>query len=97
MLRFFEDAAAELEKERLWYSERSLRAEAAFVREVEYAIASIERTPERWPQYLAGTRRYILPTFPFSIVYFEEESDVLVVAVAHEKRRPGYWRGRLER
>ena len=94
-LRFFEDAAAEVERERQWYLERSPKAMAVFLREVDGALFSIVEAPRRWPEYLAGTRRYVLPTFPFSIIYFEDGSDVLIVAVAHERRRPGYWRGRL--
>jgi hypothetical protein len=53
-----------------------------------------------WPRsigrssYLRGTRRLLLQRFPFSIIYRVESTWVLVVAIAHQRRRPGYWRRR---
>lgn len=45
---------------------------------------------ERWPIYLHGTRRVLLVRFPYLVVYREEPARILVVAVAHARRRPGY-------
>jgi hypothetical protein len=56
-------------------------------------IEQIGEAPERWPAHLHGTRRFMLRRFPFSVVYRPHEDFVEVVAVAHAKRRPGYWRG----
>jgi hypothetical protein len=42
-----------------------------------------------------GTRRLVLRRFPFAIVYRLAGEFVLVLAIAHMRRRPGYWRGRL--
>jgi len=53
------------------------------------------KAPKRWPKYLAGTRRYVFPTFPLSFVYFEEQGEVFIVALAPESKRPGYWRERV--
>src|SRR6185436_15268320 len=49
----------------------------------------------QWPMFQSGTRRYVFPTFPYSLVYFVENDTLNVVAVAHDKRKPGYWRNRL--
>jgi toxin ParE1/3/4 len=95
LLVVFEDAADEIEHERGWYRERSDAAEASLLRELDHAFASILEAPGRWPEYIAGTRRLVLPTFPFSLVYFTENDTVLVVALASQRRRPGYWRKRL--
>lgn len=94
-LEFFEDALAELEEDRAWYRNRSESAEAGFLRELDHAIQQVTDAPAQWPQYLAGTRRYVFPTYPYSLVYFQEGDVVRVVAVAHDRRRPGYWRKRL--
>lgn len=96
-LEVFEDAASEIEGDRAWYRERSESAEAGFLRELDHAIQQIADAPAQWPRYLAGTRRYVFPTYPYSIVYFVEEDVIRVVAVAHDKRRPGYWRNRLRK
>jgi plasmid stabilization system protein ParE len=94
-IRFFLEASEEIEDASNWYGRRSPAAQAAFLREVDDAIAAIVDAPQRWTVYVDGTRRYIFRKFPYSVVYFVDEGLVLIVAVAHDKRRPGYWRGRL--
>jgi toxin ParE1/3/4 len=94
-LEFFEDALAEVEEDRAWYRSRSESAEAGFLRELDHAIQQVTDAPAQWPRYFAGTRRYVFPTYPYSLVYFIEGSVIRVVAIAHDKRRPGYWRERL--
>jgi toxin ParE1/3/4 len=94
-LEFFDDAAVEVEEDRAWYLARSESAEAGFLRELDHAIQQVIDAPSQWPQYLGGTRRYVFPTYPYSLVYFVEDDVIHVVAVAHDKKRPGYWRKRL--
>ena len=95
--RFFAEAAEEIEHERAWYRQRSHGAETGFLRELDHAIEAVVNAPDRWPEYLGDTRRYVFPTFPFSIVYFVENEQIVIVALANEHRRPGYWRQRLRR
>jgi hypothetical protein len=45
----------------------------------------------------ARVRRYVFPRFPFSLLYRVLEGNVEIIAVAHGKRRPGYWRTRPRR
>jgi plasmid stabilization system protein ParE len=78
-----------------WYAARSPDASAEFLLAISDALQNICSSPRRWAVYLYGTRRFILHHFPFSIVYLDEQDVVKVVAVAHAKRRPGYWRRRL--
>jgi plasmid stabilization system protein ParE len=77
-----------------WYFERNPDAAASFIREIEVALATISDTPFIWPSHIEGTRRCMLRRFPFSIVYRVKESNILIVAFAHGRRRPGYWRNR---
>jgi len=58
-------------------------------------VEMVLKAPQRWPRYISGTRRYVFPVFPFSIVYFVDNDTVHVVAIAHGSRKPGYWRTRL--
>ena len=97
LLEFFEDAVAEAEADRAWYRKRSESAEAGFLRELDHAIQQVIDAPTQWPLYLAGTHRYVFPTYPYSLVYFVEHNVIRVVAVAHDKRRPGYWRDRVRK
>lgn len=94
-VEFFEDAAVEVEEDRAWYRDRSESAEVGFLRDLDHAVQQVTEAPQQWPQYLAGTRRYVFPTYPYSLVYFMEDEVIKIVAVAHDKRRPGYWRKRL--
>lgn len=89
------DARAEALEAQAWYWERSEGAGDAFLLELEQALDEIAENPDRWPSYLGGTRRFALRRFPYLLVYRRKARGVQVIAVAHAKRRPGYWRPRL--
>ena len=91
-IRFHPDAAAEVEAAVRWYSERSHVAAQSFFTELSACIERLEGAPGRWLHYLQGTRRYLLPHFPFSLVYRLRNDKIEIVAVAHHLRQPGYWR-----
>lgn len=78
-----------------WYYQRSHSAAEAFMQAVDHAGQCIRNAPESWPEYLFGTRRYLLKRFPFVVVYREREHRIEIIAVAHGRRRPGYWSDRL--
>jgi toxin ParE1/3/4 len=94
-VEFTPEALREIDDGFEWYLERSVQAAEAFVREATKAFALIASSPAIWPRFEAGTRRYVLRKFPYGIIYREIPSGIEVVAVAHHKRRPRYWRGRL--
>jgi len=88
------EAIREARAARKWYEDLNVDAADAFMAELDTAIERIEQGPRTWPPYLGGTRRYLLHRFPFSIVFRETPSRIEIVAVAHGRRRPGYWLGR---
>jgi toxin ParE1/3/4 len=60
--------------------------------EVEQALAAIQQDPQRFPVYEEeDVRQYIIKRFPYSVVYAELEDRIWIAAVAHHKRKPGYW------
>jgi hypothetical protein len=79
-----------------WYRDRSFSTAENFDEAFWQAIHAVEDAPERWPVYFSRFRRYTLHRFPFSVVYRVESSRVFVLAVAHGRRRPGYWRDRAD-
>ena len=93
-VEFHPAAMEESEAAREWYAERSLIAAKAFVSELNHAVDRITETPERWPYYLGDTRRYIFPRFPFSLIYRIIDDKIQIIAIAHGKRKPGYWEDR---
>jgi plasmid stabilization system protein ParE len=94
-LDFHPRAMADARGARRWYARRSAAVASQFVDELDQAMAQISGTPQQWSPYLHGTRVYRLHHFPYLIVYQELPGAVQVIAVAHGKRRPGYWRRRL--
>ena len=70
---------------------------ADFLDDVQRVIDLLREQPKLGRSVGRNLRRAVFPRFPFSIIYAEESDSILVVAVAHQKRRPGYWRARLKR
>jgi plasmid stabilization system protein ParE len=88
-------AIEEAEAAARWYRERSPRAAKRFVDELNQVIDKILGAPHRWPRGTNGTRKLNLPCFPFTIIYYEAEGQIRIIAVAHGRRRPGYWKYRV--
>jgi|SRR3984957_18311811 len=95
-LIFHPDAEREYLTSLEWYRQRSPTAAVNFEDEFNRAISKVEEAPDRWPVHFKTCRRYILHQFPFSIVYTNSSARIIVLAVAHAHRRPGYWRERLQ-
>ena len=94
VLRVLPEAALDLFRAEAWYRERSVRAADGFLVEVGRGFALIREAPDRWAIFRKGARRFVLERYPFSILYRVEGSTIWVIAVAHAKRRPEYWRAR---
>ena len=90
-------ALAELIEGAAQYEEQREDRGVNFEKAVERAIALIVSAPERWPlaprvSPRRGAHRYVLKHFPYDVIYRLVGADELeVVALAHHKRRPGYW------
>jgi plasmid stabilization system protein ParE len=82
---------AETRRGKYWYANRDPQSPELFQRELDAALEMLAQFPELGQGYLHGSRRMVLPTVPYSIVYFVEATQIHVVAVAHAKQRPGYW------
>ena len=96
-IEFHPAAAAEAAAARAWYAERSSSAAAAFLAEIDLACERIAEAPHRYPIHVSGTRGYLMRRFPFHVVYrvpADPGESIVVVAVAHDYRRPGYWHDR---
>lgn len=63
---------------------------------LDAAVDLIATAPSTWPPYLHGTRRYLLDRFPYALIYREKDGVIQLVALAHHRRRPGYWSDRIE-
>ena len=93
-LELHPEAIAEARGARLWYAERDQAIAQAFAAELDRAIAAVVDQPLRWPNYLGGRHRFLMRRFPYGVVYRPSSEIIHVVAVAHARRKPGYWIGR---
>ena len=91
---FLAEAVAEAREAYSWYEQRNPRAAAAFSGELDRAVTRVIESPGTWSAFAHGTRRCLFERFPFYLVYRELEDRIEIVAVAHAKRRPGYWQDR---
>jgi len=68
--------------------------ELRFMSAVEHVIQQIVEAPERWQIIEDDIRRCLTRVFPYAVLYSIEKDYVLILAVMHCHREPGYWRNR---
>lgn len=99
-VRILEQAAEEAIEAAVWYEREHPGLGIEFEHAVNTAIDLLEDdiVPLMNMPGAAGAKgikRLILKRFPYDIVVWEASKEVIVVAIAHHSRRPGYWRNRL--
>lgn len=93
-VRFHREAEEELAEAEAWYRRRSEVAAQAFALEIDGALRRILEAPLRYPTGRRGEHRCILDRFPYTILCRVRDEEIFITAVAHQSRRPGYWRRR---
>ena len=63
--------------------------------EAVHVFGLIQQFPLAWHPLSANTRRCRLKRFPYGVIYAVEANKILVLAIAHLHRKPGYWSGRI--
>ena len=94
-VNFHEDAYTEMVEASKYYEERATGLGMAFLDSVEEAVDQIKENPEAYILVGDEVRQKLLKRFPYSALYVIEPDNLRVIAIAHQKRRPGYWRYRL--
>lgn len=89
------DAEAEYEQACLWYLDRSRQAADRFEAAFDAAIEAIRSRPEMFPKCDVAHRFVVLTRFPYRLIYRPRGEGFVTIAVAHAKRRPGYWSSRI--
>jgi plasmid stabilization system protein ParE len=91
---FHPEAEAELASAALFYESRRVGLGRAFATEVERTVSLIREHPDAGSPAGLPHRRMVR-RFPYWIVYQTDQDSVFVLAVAHQRRHPGYWRPRM--
>lgn len=95
-MRYLSLAEDEYDEAVAWYRQRSLTAARHFRQEVLVAEWLLAEHPRIGKPIEAEARSLCVNDFPYSLVYAIRDSGLLVVALAHHSRRPGYWQDRLK-
>lgn len=91
---YLPDARCDFDESFDWYAKRSARAAVGFLDAVDKAIDTIAAFPERFAPFDGLHRECLLARYPFRIVYRVAAGTIVVVAIAHAKRHPDYWKTR---
>lgn len=91
---FLPEAEEEFREAAMYYETKAPGVGVAFVAEVRRIVRWIIEHPYAAVAVGTGIRRKILNNFPYNIFYSIEPGLILIVAVAHQKRRPMYWKAR---
>lgn len=98
-VRVHRDADEELLAAASWYESERAGLGAEFLAAIDRTVGAITERPEIGSiQRSIGARdfrRVIVPRFPYQVVYCREAGEILVIAFAHLKRRPQYWKSRF--
>ena len=96
-ITFLLEAEEEMNAYAQYYNQQASGLGLEFLLEIEKSLQLIEKNPERWPYYEENIHKYNTRRFPFSLYYvFEKDLDkIIIIAVAHQKRKPGYWKQRI--
>jgi toxin ParE1/3/4 len=91
---FHPDALEEYQGAAFHYAERDPAVAARFMDAVEDAVRRIVEAPARWRVVDDDVRRCLTHVFPYAVLYTVEGGGILILAVMHCSRRPGYWKKR---
>jgi plasmid stabilization system protein ParE len=90
-----DSAQAEFKEAFDFYESRQPGVGDKLTADFELAVAEILRNPSIGRRLAGGVRRWSLHQFPYALVYQTSPDFILIVAVAHFRRKPYYWRNRL--
>ena len=94
-LHYHRAAEAELDDALAFYAGVHASLSTALLHDVENAERVIREQPQASRQLSGGVRVCWLRRFPYGLIYHVSGQEITVYAVAHMRRKPGYWRSRL--
>lgn len=93
--RFLKPAEAEAGEAVAYFDEQRPGLGDRFEQDLQSAVTFVIEHPRSGKPLSERVRKFPLRTFRYNLIYVIDELEIVVVAVAHHRRRPGYWHGRL--
>ncbi len=94
IIEILEEAEWELFETAAWYESKELGLGKQFRMEVARVLQRIVQDPLLWRERTGGYRRVNCPVFPYYIPFFIRENKIIIAAIAHDRRKPNYWKSR---
>jgi plasmid stabilization system protein ParE len=94
-VRFLRPAEAEIDEAVAYFDRQRQGLGDRFEQDLMEAVTFVARRPLSGKPIGKQVRKWGLRKFRYNVIYVLEEDEIIVVAVAHHRRRPGYWLGRL--
>lgn len=94
-IRLLKTAQYELDDGFIFYEDQVRGLGFEFLDEILNAFKRIKSNPKAWGLFSERTRRCLVNRFPYGIIYQIRENELLILAIAHMHRKPGYWKDRL--
>ncbi len=90
-IAFLPAAQAELDEAFSWYEEQAIGLGYEFLNEIDQSLRLIASFPELQICVDSKVRRCLVNRFPYGLFYGISKDTIIVIAVAHLKRKPAYW------
>jgi len=95
-IRFLTLAQQEVDDAVFWYSNQAEGASLEFLDGLDRAVRLVKSYPLAFTEIEPEIRRCLLARFPYALIYGIEPQTIVVIAVSHLHRHPGYWADRIE-
>jgi len=92
---FIDKASEELHAAVKYYNKERPGLGFEFANEVKSTLSRIRLHPEVWAEIDEGIRKCIVKRFPYALLYLFDNSKIVIIAVMHMKKKPGYWKTRI--
>ncbi|MFA3783780.1 type II toxin-antitoxin system RelE/ParE family toxin [Melioribacteraceae bacterium 4301-Me] len=90
-IEFLQPAYVEFQEAVDYYNMQNESLGNKFIVEVERTLSIIQKYPDAFPQYTKHSKKAVVIAFPYNIIYSIHKEKIIVIAVAHQHRKPNYW------
>jgi plasmid stabilization system protein ParE len=97
MLVLRKEAEEDIRSARKWYENQRENLGRAFIVEIDRMLAAIEEHPDAYLECFSNVRRALCKKFPYAIYFVRENSDIVILAVLHQRRHSALSRRRVRR